>query len=332
MKILQMSSTPMAGVPYLLKDIINKYSEHECKTCTGPSGYRDGRMWAKPDANLANGILTRKLIAWADVVLLHNGGMYRIKTYDRALRSKKLLCYHHSEPTPPCPSKRVSRRWAKAGVPEYVIAQGHALMYPNVPVLPNLIDINWELMRPLRKGLARPFVKIGYAPSNRQTSLNQHNSFMKQYRYSSKGWFYTKPILDRLSKMPGVVVETYWGIPFEECMKRRRDCDIFIDEVVTGSYHRSTLEAMAHGQVAINGISRETWAVVRRVTGSEVAPWVRCGPKDLETVLLDLINDRQRIHDVGVRARQWMENYWHPRKLLEKFYVPAFEKAKKPCG
>lgn len=205
-------------------------------------------------------------------------------------------------------------------------------MYPNVPTLPNLVDINHPLMQPAGKTPLKPYIKIGYAPSNRQVSKTQHDAFMKNYRYSSKGWFFTKPVLDRLGKMPGVVVEIYFGVPFEKCMELRKDCDIFIDEVVTGSYHRSTLEAMSHGQVAINNISRETWQVVRGICGAEIAPWVRTGPEDLEHTLLDLIKDKKRTHDIGYRARQWMEDYWDPRTLLQKHYIPAFEKARKPRG
>ena len=34
MRILMLSRTPVAGVPFLLRDIINKYSPHTCKTVT----------------------------------------------------------------------------------------------------------------------------------------------------------------------------------------------------------------------------------------------------------------------------------------------------------
>lgn len=329
MKILQMSSTPMAGVPYLLRDIINKYSNHECKAATGPSKYPDGRKWDAPDANLADIRKTRALLSWADVVLLHNGGMHRVKMYDGMLRAKRLLCYYHSEPSPPCPAKRVSRRWESKGIHSYVIAQGHSILYPKLPTLPNLVDIHHPLMKPI-EGLSRPYIKIGYAPSNIQQTESQHRQFVRSYRYSSKGWFYTKPVLDKLASVPGVIVEIYRGVEFWECMKRRRDCHIVIDEVVTGSYHRSTLEAMSHGQVVVSGIEPRVEQLLLKAAGTNVHPIVKANYITLEDVMESLVSDKQRVHDVGVRSRQWMENNWEPQKMLERWYIPAFQAARKP--
>ncbi len=322
MNILQLSGSPVAGVPYILRDIFNKYSAHECKALTGPSRYPDGRAWDRPDANLADPRGAVPLIKWADAIVLHNGGHHRnMRIYHQHFKGKKLISYYHSEP------HRVDRSWERRGIPTYVIAQGHSLLYPKLPVLPNLVDIFDELMLPAPP-LQRPepckLPVVGYAPSNRQKTVREMHNLMKAYRYSSKGYPVTKPVLDRLAG-EGWKTNIYWGIPFRLCMVRRKECHVFVDEVVTGSYHRSTLEACSHAQVAVNFISEPVRDIVKRIADAKDVPFLRSNSESLYEEMKRLQAEPCLMKEMGEHSRRWMETHWHPKVLLERWWLPALE-------
>jgi len=322
MKILMLSPTPVAGVPFILKDIINKYTQHECRTLTGHPGYGDGRKWNNPDVNWSNVRKAEEIVGWADVIMLHNGARHpRTAHLSRFFRGKRLLAYYHSEP------HRVDRRWEKAGAPAYVIAQGHALLYPGLPVLPNLVDIDHPLMTPPYKGeRAEPCEKfiIAYAPSNK----HGHALLCRdRLPYSSKGYPETKPILDKLARRGDITIKEFTGVPFEQCMKARRQCHIVLDEVVTGSYHRCTLEACSHGQLAINYVNEKVRSIVQSITGCGSLPWLRCNVDSLYDTIVYLKENPCQLAEMMEDSRRWMERYWRPDVLLKNMYLPAFENA-----
>lgn len=319
MNILSLSRTPVAGVAILLPHYFNKYTEHKGKSLVGGRGYRDGRRWAKPDAILGNVRDVRELIAWADCLIVHNGWI----PSQTNLKNKRVVVYYHSEP------RNVRRNFEKRGVRPYVIAQGHALMYRGVSVLPNVIDIDSALMQPMEpedRALLGEKVIVGYAPSNRHGI-----SYMKTNKYSPKGYPETMPVLQKLEAEGLIKIKLFEGIPFDECMKERKQCDIFIDEVITGSYHRSTLEACCQGQVVINAMNQKVAAILEQVSGTDRIPWIRVPEQDFkafEETLRDLVGDKEKRQAIGKDARAWMQEFWHPKRLLEDYYVPALRTAK----
>lgn len=319
MKILSLSRTPVAGVAVLLPQYFNRYTEHKAKSLVGGRGYLDGRRWAKPDGILGDMRAVRELISWADCLIVHNG-LIPVKAN---LGGKRVIVYYHSEP------RNVRRNFEKRGVRPYVIAQGHALMYRGVSVLPNIIDIESPLMQPIDpedRARLGDRVIVGYAPSNRHGI-----SYMKTNKYSAKGYPETMPVLQKLEAEGLIKIKLFEGIPFEECMNERKQCDIFIDEVITGSYHRSTLEACCQGQVVINAMSQKVAPILAQVAGTDRIPWVRVPEQDFEAfeeTLRELVKDKEKREQIGKDAHAWMHEFWHPKRLLEDYYVPALKNAK----
>jgi hypothetical protein len=320
MKILMLSPTPVAGVPYLLKDIINKYSEHECRTLTGHPGYGDGRLWARPDVNWSQVREAQKLVSWADVIMLHNGARHpRTAQLAHFFTRKRLLSYYHSEP------HRVDRKWERAGVTAYVIAQGHSLLYPGLGVLPNLVDIHHPLMKPPADRPAGKKFVLAYSPSNK----HPHSKMVAQnLPFSSKGYPEVQPALRKLAARKDITISEFTGVPFEKCMAKRKMCHLILDEVVTGSYHRCSLEACSHAQLAINFLHRDVEAIVQRVTGCHSTPWLRSSADSLYEVVAGAVENPRGTMEMMKEARAWMEKYWDPKALLERFYIPAFRMAR----
>lgn len=314
MHVLMLSRTPVAGVPFVLKDIINKYSPHECKTLMGGAGYKDGRRWGPPDALFGQIGAAQQLLDWADVVMVHNGHVPRNLT----LKSKRVLCYYHSEP------HRVDHSLERRGVPTYIIAQGHSLLYAGKPVLPNLIDPADPLLQPDETRDCANGIIIAHSPSNRHA---QKDMLRRRMAYSAKGWPEMQPAIERL-KAAGMKFELFEGVPYKDLMVRRRKAHIIVDEVVTGSYHRCTLEAMCHGQLVVNGLSPQVRKVLSLVVGDEPVPWLVTNPKRMADDILAATSDYDRFQEMMAASRAWVVKHWDPQKLLESWYLPAFKKAK----
>jgi len=315
MRIVMYSHTPVAGVPIVLRDLINKYTSHHCKAVTGSPGYRDGRRWGPPDALLRDTRAASALITEADVIMVHNGRLDR--GLSRLMKGKRLLCYYHSEP------HRVHRELERQGIPCYVIAQGHALLYKMMPVLPNLVDIEQAELKPLPDRGTSPF-RLGFAPSNRnRLDLEKKRKNI----YSAKGYPECQRALDEIRRM-GIKVEMFEGIPYMECLKRRQPLHLMLDEVVTGSYHRCTLEAAAQGQVPINAVSKEVMELITEISEGEPPPWAHASPGSLVGEVAQLISNPGYLEELMQANRRWMEEHWHPKALLERYYIPAFRSAR----
>jgi len=319
MNILQFSRTPVAGVPILLSAIINKYTGHKSSTLMGGTAYPDGRRWTPPTATLRDVRAAQRLIAQCDVAIIHNGRIPRPYTL-RNFKGKRLIAYYHSE------HFQVDRTLERAGFPTYVIAQGHSLLYPGMKVLPNMVDLEWDLMlppAPTERQHPCKGIVVAFSPSNRHGA-----EFMRQARFSPKGWPETVPVLERMKSRKQIIPMVLFGLPFEDCMKQRRMAHVVVDEVLTGSYHRCTLEACAHAQVPINACCPEIRKVVATIAGTDELPWVISSPATLENDLAELVLDCCALHDRQLACRSWVERYWRPNVLWEKWWEPAIQGAK----
>lgn len=308
MNVLHVSRTPVAGVPYIVRDLMNTYlPDVLAKTLAPPCKYGDGRRWPhEPDSDYRRG--DKGLIKWADVLVLHNGSLP-----PGGDQGKPMLAYYQSEPW------HVNRSLEQQGVPAYTLAQYHATLY-DLPIIPNMVDINRDIFKPRsRRPNPTSRVLIGYSPSTRREKT-------KQNPWNSKGYTPTMAALKQLSEFAEIRV--FEGIPWRECMEKRGECHVVIDEVVTGSYHRCTLEASSQGQVVVNGLSQAVRDVVAKVTGTQEVPWIVTSPGKLPQVLHKLIETPNKLADMGARTRQWMLEHWEPKSLLERFWLPALDAAK----
>ena len=310
MKVLHVSRTPVAGVPYIVRDLMNSFMpDVEAKTLAPPCQYGDGRKWPHtPDAEYRKAGSGSALIKWADVLVLHNGSLP-----PGGHQGKPMLCYYQSEPW------NVNRAMEQQGIPAYTLAQYHATLY-DLPIIPNMVDNNAAIFQP-RANRPDPAkrVVIGYSPSTRREKTQQNP-------WNTKGY---KPTIAALKAIASFAeIRVIEGMPWRDCMERRGGCHIVIDEVVTGSYHRCTLEASSQGQVVINGLSQAVRDVVAQVTGTHEVPWIVTSPGKLARVLQKLIEEPKKLTEMGARTRQWMLEHWDPKALLERFWLPALESAR----
>lgn len=198
-----------------------------------------------------------------------------------------------------------------------VIAQYHATLpiYNGFNVVRNIIDYNDD-MYATNYNINK--IKIGYSPSVKS-----------QGGYTTKGYEETVRILETLKRnYPEMDYDVIFGVPLNECIQRKSQCNILIDECVTDSYHRCTLESMALGKMTICSISKDVMAIVHRKTNNVDIPveniWVHRLEKFLEEIIRN--NQRDEVIHKGKLCRQWMETYWNPKDIIEQDFEPIYDK------
>jgi hypothetical protein len=235
----------------------------------------------------------RKIMPTTDVVHNHN------KLGPRCTGLN--LIQYHSEPF------RVD--W-NVSIPRLVIAQWPALFdeYFNSRIVRNPIDLFDEIYLP--KFYDKSIV-IGYSPS-----INTKKSL-----WHDKGYEQTLDVLKNIQKRFGekVSIQVIHGVPLSECLLRKSRCNIFIDEVITDSYHRSGLESLGMGVATICSIGSEIEKILLTASNAQSHPFINVRIGELENKLIEMIDaGLDHILNLGETSRNWMVEYWNP-------YVIAYE-------
>jgi hypothetical protein len=192
-----------------------------------------------------------------------------------------------------------------------VIAQYHATLpeYKDCTLVRNPIDIYHTAYFPL---YVQDKIRIGYSPS----TINP------QTKWADKGYKVTIPILEEIKDIyRGIVeVDIITGVSLTECLKRKSRVNIFIDEVVTSSYHRSGLESLEMGIVTICYLDKSVENILLKASGANDIPFINTNSIQLKSCLIALIEGGiEEILNVGYKNRIWMEKYWNPNDLAEEY-------------
>jgi len=227
----------------------------------------------------------------ADIVHFHNK---YVKT------NKKQLIQYHSEPKVIDGSMDYKHK-------KLVIAQYHATLpeYKDCQIVRNIIDFENEFYMP--KSLEK--IKIGYSPSHVD----------KRTFWADKGYIETVKILHKMKHFFNVDYDVITGVSLKECIKRKSECNIIIDECMTGSYHRSGLEGLALGKMTICSLNDDVKRILKKF--SKVAlPFENVWIDGLEQFLTTAIkNGTEYLKSIGNLNRTWMESYWHPQAIVNEY-------------
>lgn len=237
---------------------------------------------------------------WADLIHFHNVSLET---------NIKSVIQYHSEP------EKVNLNF---NGPKSTLAQYHATLpeYRNLKVLRNVIDFYKEEYdnEPIVKGSLR----VGFTPS---TNWNT--------KYGSKGVIETMQILEKLrfKYLNRFEYRVLQGYSVKESLQLRKSCHILIDECVTVSYHRTGLEALALGKMAICSLSDEVEKILLKSSKASHSPFENVTIHNLENFLIEQIETPlEKIVRKGISNRDWMEEYWHPRNVVKDyldFYLEA---------
>ena len=234
-----------------------------------------------------------KVVPKTDLVHQHN--------VDEVIYPKKIVQFH-SEPF------RVN---LNTKIRQLVICQYHATLpeYKYCTQVRNPIDIYEKLYFPR---YVSEKIRIGYSPS----TINP------QSKWADKGYKITCAILEEIKAIyqGDVEVDIIVGVTLDECLKRKSMVNIFIDEVVTPSYHRSGLESMAMGVVTICSLGASVEKILLQTSGALDTPFVNVGPTQLKNCLIEMIEGGiENVLFRGYKSRIWMEKYWNPKDISNEY-------------
>jgi hypothetical protein len=193
--------------------------------------------------------------------------------------------------------------------PKLVVAQYQVRQYPEATPVPNVvpIDDDWHT----------PSGRAHYLPSDGRLRVAFSPSSTLARGWDNKGYSETRAVLRGLQ--PKIEHRIFCGIELPTLLVARKPYDICIDEVMTGSYHLVSLEALSQGQVTIANLDPKTVDALELVTGTRNHPWVCANSKNLAKILRELDYDRERLLRIRKESRAYMEKYWDPFVVTQKY-------------
>jgi glycosyltransferase involved in cell wall biosynthesis len=102
------------------------------------------------------------------------------------------------------------------------------------------------------------------------------------------------------------------NLPYKDALKAKSECDIFVDQLTNEGgwgYGMSSVEALAMGMPVVTNIPPQ---MLDKLTDS---PFVLATSENLADVLTPLIQDKQRMAEIGKKGQQWVTR-WHDIKQV----------------
>ena len=317
--IVQTSATPIAGSPLIASRLLAQHGY--CSRCIAPGRYPDGRDFGF-DVHPRQTELRDELLNRAEIVVAHNGGPASQKWFRKVLRQKRFCVIYHSQP------HRVDRTLEWLGAPAAVLGQYQPRLYGGqYPLVGNLIPLDEPDYQPAEPGARQEHkVRIAYAPSNASACFDRRAPAF----WDNKGYQATVGILARLAKRADVAVDVITACTLKECLSRKRQAHIVIDECVTGSYHRSSLEGLALGTVVVNAADRLSLDAAKHCAGGPAPPFLISRLDGLLRKLTELIEaGPAELIRRGLNNRRWIQQCWSPAELIRRGYEPLLASARK---
>lgn len=309
MNILHLSQTTLSGSPIRISDLLNR---HVAGVSSRHLVWEDVILDRVFKTDLVGPRMRKEelrywIYEWSDLLHFHN----------RWQRQRVFEVLGTPPPKKPSVIQMHSPRYDRedfaaevsSGLPLATLAQYHPREWPEAQfILPNVVDITDPIYspRPDRPLNERPL--ISYAPSN--TNARGWND----KSYSTVG-----AILKRMRHSGEIKYHLIIKTPHHIAMQLKRDADIGVDEIATGSYHLSSLEYLAMGIPCICRLDAETEQAVRSVTGCmDKLPWLYADKDSFRDDIRRMIRDKSWAQ-LGTQSRTWMETYWNPKALSGKY-------------
>lgn len=320
LKIVSYATTPIAGVPAILARCINDRTTHSARCVWATNDYGNGVNFAGDVEWQNQAQIAESLLAEADLIIVHNGKS--APEHEKLLEDKAIITMAHNY------LWNVDEQFFKKGFPALVVGQYQATLpeFKDWSVVPNPI----------------PFWETEYKSENKPeqiaicfTPFGKHETYPPEHRlyWHSKGYETTMKVLEKLAQRFPVKLEVITGrqISHAESLAMKCRSHIVIDECVTGSYHRNSLEGLAAGCVVVNNTGKLPEVEKIFLSCAKKAkkiPFVSSGLDELEMTLIELIGcGLEWLKIEGEKNRKWLKTYWNFGKQWEHFWQPVVEKS-----
>jgi len=320
MKIAHLSMTPLAAAPIRICNALNMLDGVDARLIQyneeghGRHSFETDLIWGRHTEE------AKKIIADADILHLHNYINLNTNEFEsidfKSLWDSKKPMLRHFHSTPFLISKMTHENVQdviNCEIPQLVISQYPERFYNMARIVPNIV---FDLVECGGFKRATNLIRVGYSPSNFRAA--------RSTRWDTKGYPETIRVLKQFikkAKRRGLHVELdiIEQVTHDECLRRKMNCDIAIDDVSTGSYHMSTLESLILGSAVLTFMDDRILKTVKNICGRDDFPVINTRLEDLESMLLYLAERPELTRQIGQDSGNWMKKYWRPENMAMKF-------------
>jgi hypothetical protein len=325
-KVIHFSKTMLAGAPIRLVKALNKYSNYNVRLIdlNKCSMYDQDLVWNKYHQDIMYDNSKKKMYQLAqdaDIIHLHNyidldsNEFAPISFRDLLKNGKKIIRHFHTNPSTLAEVNKIPlSKILDNSIPSLVIAQFQERYYLNSMVVPNISGMNDMILNP---SPAENKWDIFYSPSSESSGWST--------RWDTKGSIETKEILRNLKRKLKCSVLYTSNRPLKVVLAEKAKSTIVIDELITGSYHLSSLEGIALGKTTLAFLDDRTQYVLRQISGSSVCPFINVRLENAEELIRYLLTHPDQIKEIGLASRNWFDNYWTNEKMI-KHFVDVYDK------
>jgi len=289
MKLTIYSRTPLAAAPWELYKALKRYTSIDVSLVNNTDRYNDGRIFPHHLLLASSNGNAMRALQESEVWHVHN---YLTPQLIVLRKNHKVIAQFHSLP-------RLGN-WQQlmnfADV-SYTIRQPNQEKEYKLKGLPNVIDP--DEYRPVRRKLP---IKIAFAPSTRLAVGHP----------GSKGYNEVRVALNNVARKRDVQIVWIERRFYVENLEMKQQSHILIDDVVTGNWHRTSLEGMCFGCAVLNKVAK--------------SPFVYATLDTLEERLLWLVDNPEILNDFQERSRFWVLQHWHAIDQVKE-YVHAYREA-----
>jgi len=182
----------------------------------------------------------------------------------------------------------------------------YAIPYQNVskatPMIPNPVNVD----------------KINFNPLVVSDKINIFFG-INRYSFYKKGSHIVLRVLEKIEdKYPGKVRIVYAeNLPYHAYIQLYNDAHILIDQLYSYDQGFNALEAMAAGKCVVTGAEKEFYEHYN--LDKTVAVNSLPDEEDLFHKLVDLIENQEKIVEIGKNAREFIEQYHHYIKVAQQY-------------
>ncbi len=229
------------------------------------------------------------------MVMHHWGNDVRTAERNRQLNPYELPSSYWSDEQIIARLKLLSRYIRHAIVQDYELYPHVSDYYEHVHVLPLACKVSAIPYANPKPSTRRPV--IIHAPTNRDF----------------KGSAYVEKAVQDLQGTAEFTFETIEKTSHQEAMRRYRQADIVIDQILCGTYGMLSVEAMAMGKVVVAFVRDD----VRSHMPSDL-PIVIANPDTIRDVLADLVKNPEKLHQIGAAGRAYVTKHHAVEHVVDK--------------
>jgi len=325
LRVVHLSTTPLVGAPGNICAALNQRTGVDARWCVlDPQAGNYAKVTFALDLNWRDHrdeVIDR--VRTCDILHLHNYldlqslEFAPIDFQELWHRGLPMVRHFHSTPMFVAQTMRSTVDSVLAcPIPKVVIAQYPERYLPTARLVPNLPFVGAPELAMPQRDRGGTTLRIGYAPSRFNDARTS--------RWDTKAYPETRRMLAsfrRRMRRHGLDVEVdlIEQVPHAEALRRKQQCDLFIDDLVTGSYHLNTLEALACGIPCLTYLDTRIQTVLREISGDDGFPAVNVALEDAPAALETLCLDAALRGSLATYGLEWMHRHWTASWLADHF-------------